>query len=98
MSPPKVSPIPSEYEQFLQRLMGTEPPLWPLLLERTDITDMEIILQSLLPVGSQVMEHTLLAVNCQVTTAVCFSCGEAGHPVSRCPALDDTFPFLPPGW
>ena len=31
VSPPKVSPIPSEHEQFIQRLMGKEPPLRPLL-------------------------------------------------------------------
>ena len=29
---------------------------------------------------------------------VCFSCGEAGHGVSRCSRMDTTFPFLPPGW
>ena len=47
LSPPKVSRVPSEHEQFIQRLMGREPPLRPLLLDRTDLTDMEIIMQSL---------------------------------------------------
>ena len=27
-----------------------------------------------------------------------FSCGESGHEALRCPILDDSFPFLPPGW
>ena len=29
---------------------------------------------------------------------VCFSCIESGNVASRCPTLDETFPFLPPGW
>ena len=29
---------------------------------------------------------------------MCFSCGELGHAASLCPFLDDSFPFLPPGW
>ena len=98
VSPPKVSPVPSEHEQFIQRLMGKEPPLRPLLPDRTNLMDMEILLQNLLPIGPLVEEHRPLAVSCQVSTVVCFSCGESGHLASRCPALDDMFPFLPPGW
>ena len=43
-------------------------------------------------------EHRPPAVSCQVSTVVLFSCGESGHLTLRCPALDDTFPFLQPGW
>ena len=32
------------------------------------------------------------------TTVVCFSCGLPGHGVSRCPHLDETFPYMLPGW
>ena len=31
-------------------------------------------------------------------TMVCFSCGQPGHGVSRCPRIDAAFPFLSPGW
>ena len=29
---------------------------------------------------------------------VCFSCRKSGHAVTRCPALDESFPFMLPGW
>ena len=30
--------------------------------------------------------------------AVCFSCRKSGHATTRCPALDESFPFMLPGW
>ena len=44
------------------------------------------------------MELPPPAVGRHGSMVVCFSCGELGHPASRCPTLDDTFPLLPPGW
>ena len=29
---------------------------------------------------------------------VCFSCGKSGHTATHCPNLNETFPFLQPGW
>ena len=29
---------------------------------------------------------------------VCFSCGKSGHAATRCPALDESFSFMLPGW
>ena len=77
VSPPRVTPIPSDREQLMQRLMGKEHPVRPLLL----------------PAVGQ-----LPAVGCHESTVVCLSCGESGHAASRCPILDDSFPFLPLGW
>ena len=59
---------------------------------------MEVLLQNLLPVGPPEMEQPRLAERRNRPTVVCFSCGESGHAASRCSALDETFPFLPPGW
>ena len=28
----------------------------------------------------------------------CFSCGKSGHGANRCPTLDESFPFILPGW
>ena len=32
------------------------------------------------------------------TDVVCFSCGKSGQTATRCPNLDEAFPFLQPGW
>ena len=32
------------------------------------------------------------------TDVVRFSCGKSGHAATRCPNLDESFPFLQPGW
>ena len=29
---------------------------------------------------------------------VCFSCGKSGHAATRCPNLDESFPFMQQGW
>ena len=29
---------------------------------------------------------------------LCFSCGKSGHAATRCPNLNDSFPFMKPGW
>ena len=98
VSPPRVALIPSEHEQFIQRLLGKEPPVLLLLPECNNLTDMDILLQSLLPVGSLTTEHHQPVVGTYEATVMCFSCGESGYPAARCPVLDDMFPFLPPGW
>ena len=29
---------------------------------------------------------------------LCFSCGKSGHAATRCPNLNDSLPFMQPGW
>ena len=70
VSHPRATPIPSDREQLIQRLMGKEHPVRLLLRERSSLTDMEILLQSLLPVGSLAMEHPLPAVGRHESTVV----------------------------
>ena len=52
VSPPRATPIPLDCELPIQRLMGTEHPVRLVLQERSSQTDIGIILQSLLLVGS----------------------------------------------
>ena len=33
-----------------------------------------------------------------VVGPVCFSCGDGGHRINRCPQVNADFPFLPAGW
>ena len=33
-----------------------------------------------------------------VVGPVCFSCGDSGHRINRCPQVNADFPFLPTGW
>ena len=96
--PPRVTPIPSDREQLIQRLMGTEHPVQPVLHERSSLTDMDSLLQNLLPVGSLEGENMRPTVDRHESTVACFSCGKSGHATSRYPVLVDSFPFLPPGW
>ena len=80
------------------RLLGTVHPVQPVVQERYRLTDIEILLQSMLPVGSVTEADVQPPAHRQESTAGCFSCGELGHATARCPVLDESFPFLPPGW
>ena len=95
---PAVSPIPipSDYDLLIQRLL--EQCIQPVVQERSRLTDIEILLQSMLPVGSVAEAVVQPPARRQESTAGCFSCGEWDHTTERCPALDESFPFLPPGW
>ena len=98
VSPPRAAPILSDCELLIQRLLGTVRPVQPVVQERSSVTDIEIILQSLLPVGSVFEENVGPPADRQEPTAVCFSCGELSHATSWCLVLDESLPFLPPGW
>ena len=58
--PPKAVPIPSDRELLIQRLLGVTRPPQPVIQERSKLTDMEIMLQNLLPVCSVVEEDVFL--------------------------------------
>ena len=98
ISPPKATPIQSDYKLLIQRLFGTVQPVHPVVQERSSITDIEVLLQSLLPVALVVEDKVRPPGDRREPTTGCFSCREADHTTSLCPDLDESFPFLPPGW
>ena len=76
VSPPKVTPIQSDRDLLIQRLLGTVQPVQPVVQERSRLTDIEILLQSMLPVGSVTEADVQPPAHRQESTAGCFSCGE----------------------
>ena len=54
VSSPKATPIPSDRELLIQRLLGTVHPVQPVVQERSSLTDIEILLQSMLPAEENV--------------------------------------------
>ena len=97
MSPPKATLIPPDYDLLIQRLLGTVRPVQPVVQERSRLTDIRFFLQSMLPVGSVAEAVVQPPAHRQESTVGCFSCGELDHTTERCPVLDESFPFLPPG-
>ena len=43
IAPPKATPIQSDYELLVQRLLGTVQPVQPVVQERSSITDIEVL-------------------------------------------------------
>ena len=95
MSPPEATPIPSDRELLIQRLLGAVRPVQPVVPERSRLTHIEILLQSMLPVGS--VKEAVVTPRPE-SPAGCFSCGDLTHETEQCPVLDESFPFLSLGW
>ena len=70
----------------------------PVVQEWSRFTDIEILVQSMLPVGSVTEADVPPPAPHQESTAGCFSCGVLAHETEQCHVLDESFPFLPPGW
>ena len=95
---PKAAPISSDRELLIQCLLGVIRSPQPVVQERSQLTDMEIALQNLLPVGLVVKEDGCSSEPLAESLAGCFSCGMLTHETDRCQELDESFPFLPVGW
>ena len=74
---PKAAPIPTDRELLIQHLLGTILPPQPVIQEWSQLTDMEIALQNLLPVGSVTAED--VGVSSGVSGGVFFLWGVDPH-------------------
>ena len=98
VSPPKATPIPSDRELLIQRLLGAVRPAQPVIQERSKITDIEIMLQNMFTVGSVTEEDVSPPAPRPESLEGCFSCGELTHEAEQCLVMDESFPFLPLRW
>ena len=96
--PPEAAPIPSDQDLLIQRLMGAIRPSQPVVQERSKLTDLEIMLQNWLPVGTVTEEDAASPNSLSDSLEGCFSCGILTHMTDQCQTLDESFPFLPMGW
>ena len=69
-----------------------------MIQERSKLTDIEIMLQNMLPVGSVTEEDVSSPEPRPESLEGCFSCGELTHEMEQCQVLDESLPFLPLGW
>ena len=72
VSPPNATPIPSDRDLLIQRLLGAVRPVQPVVQERSRLMDIEIILQSMLPVGSVKEADVPPPAPCPESPAGCF--------------------------
>ena len=99
--PLEAAPIPSDQDLPIQRLMGAICPSQPVAQERSKLTDLETMLLNWLPVGTVTEEDAASPDSPDSSSDSaegCFSCGFLTHTTDQCQSLDESFPFLPPGW
>ena len=96
---PTPKPEPPAVDQLLRRLMSVTQARQPAPAAATRSAGLETLLQNLLS-GSltPVRQSRPGPIRRDWNTVVCFSCGNPGHSANRCPTLDDSFPFMLPGW
>ena len=73
--PPEAAPIPSNKDLLIQRLMGAIRPSQPMAQERSKLTDLEIMLQNWLPVGTVTEWMPLRRIRCRVLLRGVFHAG-----------------------
>ena len=89
-----------DVEKLLQQLVRETPSRPPAVVSPPVPTALEQMLRSFLEGQRQRQRPPprQQPARRDWTDVVCFSCGKSGHAVTHCPNLDESFPFLQPGW
>ena len=96
---PTPVPEPPTVEGLLQHLVAETQVRQPVPAVASGLVGLETLLRSLLsghPAPAQ--QPRPGSFRRDWNAVVCCSCGKAGHRATRCPTLDDLFPFMLPGW
>ena len=100
MDTPAPMPEVPAMEKLLQRLVGETQSRPPPVMSPPEPAGLEQMLRSFLA-GQQQRQRPpprQQPVRRDWNGVVCFSCGKSGHAATRCPNLDESFPFMQPGW
>ena len=97
---PAPKPEISDMAKLLQQLVSEPPNRPPAVVNPPVPTTLEQMLRSFLDGQRQRQWQPprQRPMRRDWTDVVCFSCGKSGHTVTRCPNLNETFPFLQLGW
>ena len=86
-------------EKLLQRLVAETQILQPAPVIPPEPVGLENLLRSFLSgQHTSVQQPRQGSVRRDWNAIVCFSCGKASHSATRCPVLEESFPFMLPGW
>ena len=98
---PVPAPVPEVpmVEKLLQHLVAETQIRQPVPVVAPGPAGLETLLRSLLSGQlASVQQPRQGSFRRDWNAIVCFSCRKAGHSATRFPALDESFPFLLPGW
>ena len=96
---PAPVPEPPAVERLLQRRVAETKVRQPVPVVASEPAGLETLLRSLLSRHlAPAQQPRPGSFQRNWNAVVCFSCGKAGHSATCCPTLDDTYPFMLPGW
>ena len=96
---PAQRPEPPTMEQLIQRLLVDTLTRQPVPAAPAVSSGLETLLKTLLSGNpAQTPQPRPGPIRVDWATVVSVSCGKAGHSATRCPALNEAFPFMLLGW
>ena len=96
---PALVPEAPAVEKLLQRLVAETQSRPPPVVSPPESVELENLLRSYLSGQQPARPPTRQRpIRRDWNGVVCYSCGKSGHAATRCLALDESFPFMLPGW